>query len=53
MSAAPTFTLSDLDARARDIFRDVVDSYLETGQPVGSKTLALSCLLYTSDAADD
>ncbi|WP_427453850.1 heat-inducible transcriptional repressor HrcA [Litorimonas sp. WD9-15] len=42
MSANPTFTLSDLDTRARDIFRDVVDSYLLTGQPVGSKTLALS-----------
>lgn len=46
MSVPPTFTpafsLADLDARARDIFRDVVDSYLETGQPVGSKTLALS-----------
>jgi len=42
MSAAPTFTLSDLDARSRDIFRDVVESYLESGQPVGSKTLALS-----------
>ncbi|MEP4050760.1 MAG: heat-inducible transcriptional repressor HrcA [Litorimonas sp.] len=42
MSMTPTFTLSDLDARARDIFRDVVESYLESGQPVGSKTLALS-----------
>ena len=42
MSVQPTFTLSDLDSRAREIFRDVVDSYLETGQPVGSKTLALS-----------
>jgi heat-inducible transcriptional repressor len=38
----PTFTLSDLDARARDIFREVVEGYLKTGQPVGSKTLALS-----------
>ena len=38
----PTFTLSDLDARARGIFRDIVDAYLETGQPVGSKSLALS-----------
>jgi len=38
----PNFSLSDLDSRARDIFRDIVDSYLETGLPVGSKTLALS-----------
>ena len=42
MSITPTFTLSDLDTRSRNIFRDVVESYLETGQPVGSKTLALS-----------
>lgn len=38
----PTFTLSDLDSRARHIFRDIVESYLKTGIPVGSKTLALS-----------
>jgi len=38
----PTFSLSDLDSRARHIFRDIVESYLETGVPVGSKTLALS-----------
>jgi len=36
------FTLSDMDARARGIFRDIVEGYLETGVPVGSKTLALS-----------
>jgi len=35
-------SLTDLDARARDIFRDIVESYLETGVPVGSRTLALS-----------
>ncbi|MEP1231459.1 MAG: heat-inducible transcriptional repressor HrcA [Litorimonas sp.] len=40
--SAPYFSLSDLDARARDIFRDIVENYLETGQAVGSKTLALS-----------
>ena len=42
MSITPTFTLSDLDMRSRDIFRDIVEGYLETGQPIGSKTLALS-----------
>jgi heat-inducible transcriptional repressor len=36
-SAAP---LADLDQRARDIFRHVVESYLETGEPVGSRTLS-------------
>ncbi|MBB4856756.1 heat-inducible transcriptional repressor [Novosphingobium chloroacetimidivorans] len=30
----------ELTARARDIFRLVVEGYLETGQPVGSRTLA-------------
>lgn len=41
MRPAPIAELSD---RARDIFRRVVDGYLENGQPVGSKTLALSGL---------
>ena len=41
MRPAPITELSD---RARDIFRRVVDGYLESGQPVGSKTLALSGL---------
>jgi heat-inducible transcriptional repressor len=29
-----------LNARARDLFRELVDAYLETGEPVGSRTLA-------------
>jgi transcriptional regulator of heat shock response len=29
-----------LDERARDIFRRVVESYLDTGEPVGSRTLS-------------
>ena len=33
-------TLLQLDARARDIFRRVVETYLETGEPVGSRTLS-------------
>ena len=37
MPAPPIAELSD---RARDIFRAVVDGYLATGVPVGSKTLA-------------
>ncbi|MBO6608351.1 heat-inducible transcriptional repressor HrcA [Altererythrobacter sp.] len=37
MSAPP---ISELTDRARDIFRLVVEGYLESGQPVGSKTLA-------------
>lgn len=38
MSASPPIT--ELSDRARDIFRRVVDGYLQSGQPVGSKTLA-------------
>lgn len=33
-------SLGELDDRARDIFRRVVESYLETGEPVGSRTLS-------------
>ena len=43
MSFTPlTLSLTDLDARARNIFRDIVEGYLTSGQPVGSHTLALS-----------
>lgn len=31
-----------LDARSRDIFRSIVEAYLESGEPVGSRTLAKS-----------
>jgi len=33
-------SLAELDERARDIFRRIVESYLETGDPVGSRTLS-------------
>jgi heat-inducible transcriptional repressor len=36
--ASPPIT--ELNTRAREIFRMVVEGYLSTGQPVGSKTLA-------------
>ena len=35
-----TTPVTELSDRARDIFRAVVEGYLETGQPVGSRTLA-------------
>ncbi len=34
--------LSDLDIRARDIFSRIVETYIETGEPVGSRTLSLN-----------
>lgn len=32
--------LADLDERSREIFRLIVDAYLDTGEPVGSRTLS-------------
>jgi len=32
--------LADLDERSREVFRLIVDAYMETGEPVGSRTLA-------------
>ena len=32
--------VADMNDRARDVFRVVVDAYLESGQPVGSRTIS-------------
>lgn len=41
MTTTPKATiLQSLDARSREIFRTVVETYLETGEPVGSRTLS-------------
>ncbi|MBL8835136.1 MAG: heat-inducible transcriptional repressor HrcA [Alphaproteobacteria bacterium] len=32
--------LAELDERSREIFRQVVEAYVETGEPVGSRTLS-------------
>jgi heat-inducible transcriptional repressor len=32
--------IGELNQRSRDIFRHIVDAYVETGEPVGSRTLA-------------
>lgn len=32
--------INELNQRSRDIFRQIVDSFLETGEPVGSRTLS-------------
>jgi len=40
MPALRTPSLVQLDERARDIFRMVVETYLETGEPVGSRTVS-------------
>lgn len=33
-------SISELSARSREVFRELVDAYLETGEPVGSRTLS-------------
>ncbi|XUU59972.1 heat-inducible transcriptional repressor HrcA [Erythrobacter sp. HA6-11] len=48
MSSPP---ISELTDRARQIFRLVVESYIETGQPVGSKMLASDGTLNLSSAS--
>ena len=37
---APRNLLGDLNDRSREVFRRLVESYLETGDPVGSRTLS-------------
>ncbi|MGE0714608.1 MAG: heat-inducible transcriptional repressor HrcA [Alphaproteobacteria bacterium] len=32
--------VTELNERSRDIFRQIVDAYMETGEPVGSRTIA-------------
>ncbi|ESR25943.1 Heat-inducible transcription repressor HrcA [Lutibaculum baratangense AMV1] len=39
-SGFPMRALADLDQRSREIFRRIVESYLETGEPVGSRNLS-------------
>ncbi|PKP99254.1 MAG: heat-inducible transcriptional repressor HrcA [Alphaproteobacteria bacterium HGW-Alphaproteobacteria-13] len=43
--------ITELTTRARDVFRLVVDAYLETGQPVGSRTLSKLTALNLSPAS--
>lgn len=43
--------ISDLNDRARDVFRLAVEAYLEAGLPVGSRTLARTTALNLSPAS--
>ncbi len=38
--ALPGIALSDLDGRSREIFRQIVETYLATGEPLGSRNLS-------------
>lgn len=48
MSSLP---ITELTTRAREIFRRVVEGYIDSGQPVGSKTLASDGTLNLSPAS--
>ncbi len=39
-SPTQTSALSNLDRRSRDIFKRIVDQYLETGEPMGSRNIS-------------
>ena len=43
-------SISELSARSREVFRELVDAYLETGEPVGSRTLSRRLSLSLSPA---
>jgi len=47
----PTSSVTELTIRAREIFRLVVEGYLDSGQPVGSKKLAGEAALNLSPAS--
>jgi len=51
MSLDHVSTLASLDERMRTIFREIVESYLQTGEPVGSRTLSQSGRLTLSPAS--
>lgn len=53
MPESPIFQslpLTELDARARAVFRDIVETYLASGAPVGSRTLSQKSTLSLSPA---
>ncbi|MDB5725577.1 MAG: heat-inducible transcriptional repressor, partial [Novosphingobium sp.] len=47
----PTAPITELTTRTREIFRLVVEGYLSSGQPVGSKALAGGGTLNLSPAS--
>lgn len=47
----PIGPLQSLDERSREIFRQIVESYLETGDPVGSRTLSRTLPMALSPAS--
>lgn len=50
-TSADRTALQSLDERSREIFRQIVESYLETGDPVGSRTLSRALPMSLSPAS--
>jgi heat-inducible transcriptional repressor len=50
-SAEPLFAIDALNERSRTILRHIVESYLQTGEPVGSRNLARALPLNLSPAS--
>ncbi len=48
--AVPAPSLDDLNERSREIFRRLVETYLATGEPVGSRTLSRAVAMNLSPA---
>ncbi|MHA7775576.1 heat-inducible transcriptional repressor HrcA [Roseibium sp. M-1] len=46
-----SLSLSDLDKRSREIFRAIVETYLETGEPVGSRNVSRNLTMSLSPAS--
>lgn len=44
-------SLANLDQRSREIFRRLVETYLQTGEPVGSRTISRSLPVHLSPAS--
>ncbi len=51
MSGMPASPITELNDRARDVFRAVVESYIDSGAPVGSRTIAQLSGLHLSPAS--
>jgi heat-inducible transcriptional repressor len=49
--SAPESSLAELDQRSREIFRRIVEAYLETGEPVGSRNVSKLLQLALSPAS--
>lgn len=40
MPLSKSASISELNARSRDVFRAIVDAYMQSGEPVGSRTIS-------------